>query len=302
MKMSKIVVSLLLMVGLCGCQLAKEVVVTGEDELIGVFITMESINIHDFEATLNNKDDINNGKKYASLIMEPYINEAGQSKEMPAYVFEDLEGIPFFNAEIEEDGETYRSMADTNGYLSNLKLATNITDDSREYVLEGKLYYKVGIQDMVFYANPVYQESNGNVYVEQAAGLSMMDSMEGQSGSNKIDASMTLTENNKTITNKTSVTVSYESMFEPIKTSIIEMNKENEVVLISEYKNNIFPDSLDLNNETEYVLVETTKLDTTNKEIVTREIFSKNDDSINVYELKDNGLIIVKNIIMNSIN
>ncbi|MPN51135.1 hypothetical protein SDC9_198777 [bioreactor metagenome] len=155
---------------------------------------------------------------------------------------------------------------------------------------------------MVFYANPVYQESNGNVYVEQAAGLSMMDSMEGQSGSNKIDASMTLTENNKTITNKTSVTVSYESMFEPIKTSIIEMNKENEVVLISEYKNNIFPDSLDLNNETEYVLVETTKLDTTNKEIVTREIFSKNDDSINVYELKDNGLIIVKNIIMNSIN
>lgn len=302
MKMSKIVVSLLLMVGLCGCQLAKEVVVTGEDELIGVFITMESLNIHDFEATLNNKDDINNGKKYASLIMEPYINEAGQSKEMPAYVFEDLEGIPFFNAEIEEDGETYRSMADTNGYLSNLKLATNITDDSREYVLEGKLYYKVGIQDMVFYANPVYQESNGNVYVEQAAGLSMMDSMEGQSGSNKIDASMTLTENNKTITNKTSVTVSYESMFEPIKTSIIEMNKENEVVLISEYKNNIFPDSLDLNNETEYVLVETTKLDTTNKEIVTREIFSKNDDSINVYELKDNGLIIVKNIIMNSIN
>lgn len=302
MKMSKIVVSLLLMVGLCGCQLAKEVVVTGEDELIGVFITMESLNIHDFEATLNNKDDINNGKKYASLIMEPYINEAGQSKEMPAYVFEDLEGIPFFNAEIEEDGETYRSMADTNGYLSNLKLATNITDDSREYVLEGKLYYKVGIQDMVFYANPVYQESNGNVYVEQAAGLSMMDSMEGQSGSNEIDASMTLTENNKTITNKTSVTVSYESMFEPIKTSIIEMNKENEVVLISEYKNNIFPDSLDLNNETEYVLVETTKLDTTNKEIVTREIFSKNDDSINVYELKDNGLIIVKNIIMNSIN
>ncbi|MEG0660784.1 MAG: hypothetical protein RR443_09440 [Anaerorhabdus sp.] len=300
--MSKIVVSLLLMVGLCGCQLAKEVVVTGEDELIGVFITMESLNLHDFEATLNNKDDINNGKKYASLIMEPYINEAGQSKEMPAYVFEDLEGIPFFNAEIEEDGETYRSMADTNGYLSNLKLATNITDDSREYVLEGKLYYKVGIQDMVFYANPVYQESNGNVYVEQAAGLSMMDSMEGQSGSNKIDASMTLTENNKTITNKTSVTVSYESMFEPIKTSIIEMNKENEVVLISEYKNNIFPDSLDLNNETEYVLVETTKLDTTNKEIVTREIFSKNDDSINVYELKDNGLIIVKNIIMNSIN
>ncbi|MEG0164391.1 hypothetical protein [Anaerorhabdus sp.] len=300
--MSKIVVSLLLMVGLCGCQLAKEVVVTGEDELIGVFITMESLNIHDFEATLNNKDDINNGKKYASLIMEPYINEAGQSKEMPAYVFEDLEGIPFFNAEIEEDGETYRSMADTNGYLSNLKLATNITDDSREYVLEGKLYYKVGIQDMVFYANPVYQESNGNVYVEQAAGLSMMDSMEGQSGSNKIDASMTLTENNKTITNKTSVTVSYESMFEPIKTSIIEMNKENEVVLISEYKNNIFPDSLDLNNETEYVLVETTKLDTTNKEIVTREIFSKNDDSINVYELKDNGLIIVKNIIMNLIN
>ncbi|MEA4875319.1 hypothetical protein [Anaerorhabdus sp.] len=300
--MSKIVVSLLLMVGLCGCQLAKEVVVTGEDELIGVFITMESLNIHDFEATLNNKDDINNGKKYASLIMEPYINEAGQSKEMPAYVFEDLEGIPFLNAEIEEDGETYRSMADTNGYLSNLKLATNITDDSREYVLEGKLYYKVGIQDMVFYANPVYQESNGNVYVEQAAGLSMMDSMEGQSGSNEIDASMTLTENNKTITNKTSVTVSYESMFEPIKTSIIEMNKENEVVLISEYKNNIFPDSLDLNNETEYVLVETTKLDTTNKEIVTREIFSKNDDSINVYELKDNGLIIVKNIIMNLIN
>ncbi|MEF9892115.1 MAG: hypothetical protein RR738_02110 [Anaerorhabdus sp.] len=300
--MSKIVVSLLLMVGLCGCQLAKEVVVTGEDELIGVFITMESLNLHDFEATLNNKDDINNGKKYASLIMEPYINEAGQSKEMPAYVFEDLEGIPFFNAEIEEDGETYRSMADSNGYLSNLKLATNITDDSREYVLEGKLYYKVGIQDMVFYANPVYQESNGNVYVEQAAGLSMMDSMEGQSGSNKIDASMTLTENNKTITNKTSVTVSYESMFEPIKTSIIEMNKENEVVLISEYKNNIFPDSLDLNNETEYVLVETTKLDTTNKEIVTREIFSKNDDSINVYELKDNGLIIVKNIIMNLIN
>ncbi len=302
MKMSKIVVSLLLMVGLCGCQLAKEVVVTGEDELIGVFITMESLNLHDFEATLNNKDDINNGKKYASLIMEPYINEAGQSKEMPAYVFEDLEGIPFFNAEIEEDGETYRSMADSNGYLSNLKLATNITDDSREYVLEGKLYYKVGIQDMVFYANPVYQESNGNVYVEQAAGLSMMDSMEGQSGSNKIDASMTLTENNKKITNKTSVTVSYESMFEPIKTSIIEMNKENEVVLISEYKNNIFPDSLDLNNETEYVLVETTKLDTTNKEIVTREIFSKNDDSINVYELKDNGLIIVKNIIMNLIN
>ncbi|MEG2329751.1 hypothetical protein [Anaerorhabdus sp.] len=300
--MSKIVVSLLLMVGLCGCQLAKEVVATGEDELIGVFITMESLNIHDFEATLNNKDDINNGKKYASLIMEPYINEAGQSKEMPAYVFEDLEGIPFFNAEIEEDGETYRSMADTNGYLSNLKLATNITDDSREYVLEGKLYYKVGIQDMVFYANPVYQESNGNVYVGQAAGLSMMVSTEGQSGSNKVDASMTLTENNKTITNKTSVTVSYESMFEPIKTSIIEMNKENEVVLISEYKNNIFPDSLDLNNETEYVLVETTKLDTTNKEIVTREIFSKNDDSINVYELKDNGLIIVKNIIMNSIN
>lgn len=302
MKMCKIVVSLLLMVGLCGCQLAKEVVVTGEDELIGVFITMESLNIHDFEIALNNKDDINNGKKYASLIMEPYINEAGQSKEMPTYVFEDLEGIPFFNAEIEEDGETYRSMADANGYLSNLKLATNITDDSREYVLEGKLYYKVGIQDMVFYANPVYQESNGNVYVEQAAGLSMMSSMEGQSGSNKIDASMTLTENNKTITNKTSVTVSYETMFEPIKTSIIEMNKENEVVLISEYKNNIFPDSLNLNNETEYVLVETTKLDTTNQETVTREIFSKNDDSIKVYEAKDSGLIIVKSIIMNPTN
>lgn len=299
MKKNKLVLIVLLVISLSGCQLAKkEVTKYGEDKLIGAFITTERLGSYDIEAKLNNKEVKNNGKIYAKPINETYKDENGNEKVTLNYIFEELDGISFFTPNIKEDGYTLRSMSDTNGLVSNVNLSTNVTDNLTEYTAECTIYIKAGLKDIVFYANPVYQEDNGDVYVIQSSGFSMMSEMEGQKGSQKYEVESNSNENGKSSMEKSTVIVNYEVMYEPIKTTIHEMNKDNEVLSSTEF-DNIFPEEMKLCENTDYLIVEIQKKDLSNNEIVEREIVSRKEGSVQVYEVKEKGLIAPFSIIFN---
>lgn len=298
MKMSKIILSIVLLVGLSGCQLAKNTTVSGEDQLMGIFITTESLGTDEFTITGNNEIKEKNDKIYASYASETYENEDGSLSELGDYVFENLEGIPFYFTKIENENGIHINSSDTKGFISNVQMATRVTDDMNELDNEGTIYFSTRVSDLIFFANPVYQEPDGNVYVVATNGLAIFGDIEGQKASQKLESTISTTDNDKTITEKTIITINYESKLDSSKTRVIEMNKENEVIFITEILKDATPEKLKLSENTEYIIIETVSMDSTNKEIIEREILPITADSFTIYECQDNGIFVSKTILI----
>lgn len=287
---------------LAGCQLARAD--AGEeptgDRLIGVFVTDEYLDLFDFEGYLNdNFGGISDGgiitedqsrryegRLYAVLKeLELVDEETGETSTTKEYVFEGVNGASYFAATItEEDGNTSYTTTGSDETISDGHTGIFIGDDEEKTTLEGIIYIAATPGMISRYINPVYQGADGRVYAVSGSGMTM-DGAENEGGafSQTIEETTTITENGESKKHSTSVKISLETMFSPVKIAILEMDENGSVLSHREYSPGQVPDRLAPNKQTEYIIVETHKQDSSGNALITRELIGREETNFTTF-------------------
>ena len=276
-----LILAVVLVVSISGFKLkntdsAKET--SSGDRLIGAVITTESLNTFDMEAYLddnigdvvkssqkgkdlqieNNGTDYNN-RIYARMETIETKNEDGEIVSHKEYVFDDMDGFWIFDAKIPatETEESYTCLC-VDGGVSNISSAIHNNDgELAELSLTADIYYSFEKWGTVFYMNPVYQESDGDVYVVEGMGHSVTgDKDSGGSGSQTLSDSIETSENDEETTFKSTITINYIPVCVPTEISFIFMNDDNKAISELSFKPDEVPDEIKAPEGAEYVLVQ----------------------------------------------
>lgn len=274
-----------------GCQLALE----GEgdsknDRFCGFYITFERIwdinradsgeaDFDGLDPAIIRKDYYSNdldmnllydqGKIYAK---EEKLLEDGVSST--SYVFEGIEGIPFFLAYVAANDMSQ-------GYWT--KIMDNNVFDAKGMIsaeggeMEGTIYLGLDIEG-IFYLNPVYQTTDHNVYMLAGEGIYLSS---GTAGSFSYD----ITESSKIIeggkekkfTNTVKLTL---DRMDPNNTIVFkEMDQSDQLVASTEIKRGAIPETIYLYETTEYIIVEEYSVRVDGQPITKRSILERDDYS-----------------------
>jgi len=273
-----------------GCQLALE----GEgdsknDRFCGFYITFEDIwasnRADSGEADFDGLDlariqdfDLNDmawdmgqgqGKIYAK---EKPVLEDGISTII--YVFEGIEGIPFFLASVAANdmGQGYWTTIMENNVFDAKVM---INDEGGE--IEGTIYLGLDIEG-IFYLNPVYQTTDHKVYMLEGQGVHFSS---GLGGSMSYDMSETyeILEDGKEkiVTKKAKITL---DRMDPTTTIVFkEMDQSDQLVASTEIKRGAIPETIYLYETTEYIIVEENSVRVDGQPITKRSILEMDDSS-----------------------
>lgn len=312
----KIIISMccaLMLLSLTGCQLAQENAGINEyeDRLVGILVTTEYLDLFDFENYLN--DNLNNfrgsniivdgntqkyqERLYATLITRTLTNEeTGEKSEMEEYVFESIEGISYFAPTVPAtaERESYTSSISDEA-ISEGHMSINYGDDKNSTSLEGTIYTSPSNKDHTYYFNPVYQSSDGSVYVLPERGgfmVNLESYSEGSVYSQTLDNTTTITENGKVKTDSISVKLSISVMFSPEKIIILQMDAESKLLSGTEYAPDTLPQTINMETSTDYLIVETHKRNGNGSKIVTREIYSRDVENISTFFVRADGICV----------
>lgn len=247
------------------------------DRLIGTVITTESLNTFDMETYLEEnigsivKDEnhtVNaedkkayNNKIYARQVIKEDTTEDGEKVTHKEYVFDDINGYWIFDAKIPstETEESYTCLCSEGGF-SNVQSKIHHTDNGlQEIELIADIYYSYEKWGTVFYMNPVYQESDGDIYCVEGMGYSVSGdkgSIDGNSsGSQTLSDKITVNENGEETVYQSKVTINYIPVYVPVKTSFVFMDEDNKAISEAEFNTHQVPDELNVPKGTEYVIV-----------------------------------------------
>ena len=275
---------------LSGCQLAKEDAQAPQpDRLAGVFITEDHLDLFDFEAYFEDNAEklVKGGENVISAgESAEYSGRVWAEKDGHDYEFPGLEGILLI-ATVETDeetGEDYHSS--TSGEeISDVNHHFITTDFEEAVEMTGTVYVAQSpTGSRSFYLNPVYQASDGRVYVESGTG--MTSDCEGGGFSQAMEEKREISENGEKTTERTKVTVNFEFIMPAEKVAFVEMDGENSVIKRTEYA----PEDVPAEFETgaEYIIVEFIDRDGN----VTREIAGRDGEYLNSFRELDNGVCV----------
>ncbi len=265
---------------LSGCQLKKPESENGNttgDRLIGTVITTESLNSFDMEAYLNDnienilnneenfvsEDDAlkYNKKIYAQQVTITDTNDNGEEITHKEYTFDGINGMWFFDAKIPatETEESYTCLC-TGGGLSNIHSNVHHTDTGvSEIELTADLYYSYEKWGTIFYMNPVYQESDGDIYCVEGSGYSVSGdkgSVDGNAnGSQTLSDKLTFTENGEETVFQSTITINYTPVYIPEEVSFVFMNEDNTAISNFSYSPENVPEKIDVPDGTEYIIL-----------------------------------------------
>lgn len=303
--------ALLIMILLAGCQLASEdgMAEKSTDKLIGAFVTYEHINLFDMEGFINDKGRVSGGEILVEGNQQKYnvrfyatrkdtveTTEEGDKYTKITYGFDGIDGVEMFNPNKDRyqlnDSINISSCrgAGITDYKTNVKYSD--TEEGIEY--EGKIYIAPDVITNAIYTNPVYQSSDGRIYLLSGQGVSCSsdDTADGSIFGHTITDKVSETKNGETKDYSTTVKISIEVMNPTRKVAIIQMDKESRVLKKEEYKPGEVPKELNADSSTEYIIVESTKTMKSGETKVERTIFSKSDDSLWYFLLNDNKVFV----------
>lgn len=284
-----------------------------KDRLIGIFVTFEHLDLFDFEQYLNDNigkigagGDVIVGREeaaaygerlYATLVDKTLTNpETGRTKTIQEYVFEGIEGIVYYTALMEEEGNSYYAGGGDDA-ISDGHLHIKTTDAGDSIEMKGTIYMtKSGMQDCLYF-NPVYQTAEGEVYAVSGNGYSYSFSTysgEGTIGTIKLEEKNTVTLDGESSEVGTLVELSYAFMYEPVKIVVTQMDGQNKVLEIMEYLPGEVPEQIMVEETTEYILVETFKKDNAGKDIIIRELCQKDETCFGTFYAREDGICVEK--------
>lgn len=287
-----------------GCSLAVEDAgedageVVGEDaqintdRLVGAFVTTEHLDLFDVEAYLNdNIDEIveggevtvgndsqYNGRIYATIDKKNSIEPSDWEIS-----FEGVEGICFFNAKWQKEGEEPFSMLTVGEEICDVTQHLNVTDEGETKSITGTMYALVGenVDEVTFYLNPVYQTETGEIYVTTGVGFGMSGDI-GGGYTAKHEGETTVTENGESKVYGGSVELTIEILRSaPAKVRIHYMDNNLAILHTEEYVAGEVPVSLETVEGTACVVVETEWEDGK----ITRELYEPKESESTYVEI-----------------
>lgn len=298
-----------MVLSLAGCQLAQEGKETAdiEDRLIGVFITTEHLDLFDMEGYLNDNlpgivngeimADDNSGKYqdrlYAKLEEKTLTSEeTGEETTIEEYVFEGVEGIRYFAAEMEdkENQEPYTSTS-ADDSISGGHVGIFNGDEEDKITLEGTIYYTHQYSNSTFYMNPVYQSRDGSVYAMGGNGI-MTQGIEGERAKStmSLESSTTRTENGKSKKQSASVKITFAAAYPPEKILVWQMDERHQILSGEEYMPGKMPETISPELETAYLIVETFQKAADGTTQIERELYGKEEETVTTRNCLENGI------------
>ncbi len=278
-----------------GCQLAKPEAdqAPEPDQLIGVYVTREYLDTLDLEGYLNDHPDLLNrgGIELSPGQTAPYEKRITAQRAGDEYVFEGLEGMALFaplcevesarptvNPTLEEDGgglyshssDVYRATRADDGIVTD-GMHLTYTDDEDRIELTGTIYVISG-SSPEFYCNPVYQTAAGDVYLTGGSGISSNGQTEGETFSQTVDSSVTVTENGQTRTRSCKATMRFEVVYEPVNITIIQMDRASQVLRRESFAPDQVPERLALEPGCAYIVAETERLSPAGETVLSRQL------------------------------
>ncbi len=283
-----------------GCQLANSDAgeVKTKDQLIGVYITQDYVDLLDMEGYFEDHgDDFINGKdveisdKYSGKIYATAkVTEEGNF-ETTEYNFEGIEGIALFTSTIYPTGTT-----DSYKLLKSDPEVTNRKSTyGSETILEGTLYVDAALDSIIFYINPVYETSDGQVYLMTGNGIASTGGVGG-------NMSATMTENiSETINGVTqnkvfNIIVHIDSRNATEKLIIKQMNDSDEVVEITTLTKGRVPKNITKNPKTTYIILEDYCYNFEGVYETKRKIIEKDEASIECFFMGNKGVAVAEYI------
>ncbi|MEA4966098.1 MAG: hypothetical protein VB055_09790 [Oscillospiraceae bacterium] len=296
------------LLALTGCQLAKENgdTQTGSDQLIGVLVTTEYLDLFDLdgyvgdnassfsggEITLDGTDPAYQGRLYASIAADPQTGETGETTDPQEYVFDGIDGIAYFAAEYSTGEDSYTGTSTGEG-ISDAKTAVNIGDEENTTTLEGTIYVNPRLSGMEYYVNPIYQSGDGSVYTVSGSGFSFAGvSDEGNVYSQELSHTATVTEDGESKTDSVTVKISFATMFAPEQITVLQMDQNSTVLSREEYQPGTLPDCLTLPSDVAYVVVETDRHNAAGEQVAARSLCNRGDDALETFYCREDGVCV----------
>lgn len=314
-KLGYLISSLIMVVTLSGCQLAREDLATTkeQDKLIGVYITYESLDLFDMDRYLQdnfeklskgenvqmNQSQNNNeyhNRLYATLVEKEMTDEKGNQYIDSEYVFDGLEGLAMFSYESNDpiSGDGYSINTSNDGILE-LTMSVLIGDQEEGMELAGTLYVQTGAELTTLYLNPVYQNEDHQIYLLSGQGTTFGgESLEGSEYKTTITNSMTVTENKEIKTYNTTIILSIATVYPSEKIVVFQMDSDNNMISKNEYLTNTIPEEIIPDESCEYFLVENFKIDMEGELLVERQLFSKQEESIFCFSKGEHDILTKK--------
>lgn len=296
MKGKYLLLALLLVLPLSGCQLAEQESAAG-DRFIGVYLTKEYVDTMNVEAYLN--DHMGEAADGKTLQVEEgeaqayqeriYAVDVSQDPEQPAYQFPDLEGVPIYYFSVDApEGEGSRWIASDAPEVQVYRdyTAGNGVD---ELVLTADLYVSAEKSHQEFYANPMYRTEDGQVYLLGGTGVSGRMDPAGTSLGQTIAETTTLQTNGETVQQRFEVKINVTSVLPVEKMVLLQLDASSQVIGCTEFLPGQGPDTFTPEAETAYLVLETYRLSASGESCVDRELFDRQDSAFSAYAEGENG-------------
>lgn len=290
---------ILMLTLLSGCQLAiEDADKPSGDRLAGVFVTTEYLDLFDVEAYLNDNLRVVGGElsiegdtsEYYGRI---YAQKTAVDEHRVEYEFTELNGFGYYS--LIEYGDTpldnlHYCYADEG--ISDPKNHYKSTDEGEGVEMDGTIYFPADGSDAVFYFNPVYQTSNGDVYVTSGQGFSTDTMIEGQVYSQTMEETTSITMNGETESWSTSVTTNIEGIHLPKKYVLLYMDNESQILRSQEYVPGSVMPEMSIPADTAYLILEAYKTNEEGGDITHREIVNRGEDSFFTFCLNEKGICV----------
>lgn len=277
----KIIAVLLALCLLSGCSLARpemgEENVLNEDMLAGVFITREHLDLFDIESYISDHaDSLIKGGEIPAQDAEKYSGRIYAVKTGEGYDF-GMEGIGIYHIETVEDGVPTSYTSQT----GPVELSTHLTctDEGSFVKSDGTVYVEAGGFE-AFYLNPVYIDSQGQLYLIAGSGISS-EMSEGMSMSQNLKNEVTKTVDGMEKKYGMEIDISFKAKALPTGYSVLHMASDGKLVQKDEYTADTAPDKIEVCPDAEYIVIETRQRSAGGEESISRQLVERGENYCN---------------------
>lgn len=297
-----------LVLPLAGCSLAvKDAGSDLPDMLIGVLITADPLDTFDMDAYLDDHAHKLVSQKNLTVDSDGYENplyavtDRHNSKDASDWDvdFKGIDGLKFFAPSQKDKERTSRFTKQSDG-ICDARMDLMETDQGHELNLSATVYTTptAAEEERIFHINRVYQTAAGKIYAASGNGLSLSagtERSEGERMSTSVDHQTEYREKQKTMTDKTSVTIHFAITYEPVNVTLCQMDDENRVIKQEDFAPGKLPIELTAEKDTAYILVKTEKKTPDGDRVFSREICERGYDgengSFETSFILDNGIV-----------
>lgn len=199
--------------------------------------------------------------------------KTSSDRSIPAeydFVFPGVEGVRLFNVDTPpfSDGHTQVDTSAADEEFSRISPGFHMAENTnngiktteKEYSITGTINYVIQDEDVTFYTAPIYQTSEGGIYLGHSGGgySYRKDHMHFSSGGTfSQSASQSSSENGETTTEKRSIHAKIQIVREPVKITLCQYNAARELIRTDEYLPEEMPREITPLRETVMVVVDT---------------------------------------------